>query len=167
MFGFVSHEISDGHLSNCILGSSTFLQRVCRGAFLVLLLWKMTSRAHYIDVACLPSGRASANFRPDESPHSAHLCTFSLVWISYVFLERRLDQMTSYNWSMCWLWLHCGWACAFTKYNLEQITSGSGHKCMLYCIAVGYNMSLQISCSTEWLLIFWTNFIFVVKHRDR
>ena len=112
----------------------------------------MTSRAHYIDVACLQSGRASANFRPDESPHSAHLCTFSLVWISYVFLERRLDQMTSYNWSMCWLWLHCGWACAFTEYNLEQITSGSGHKCMLYCIAVGYNLPLQISCSTEWLL---------------
>ena len=57
----------------------------------------MTSRALYIDVACLQSGRASANFRPDESPHSAHFCTFSLVWILYVLLERRLDQMTSYN----------------------------------------------------------------------
>ena len=117
----------------------------------------MTSHTHYIDVACIQSMRASANFRPDESPHSAHLCTFSLVWISYVFLERQLDQMTSYNWSMCWLWLQCGWACAFTEYNLEQITSGSGHKCMLYCIAVGYNLPLQISCSTEWLLTFWTN----------
>ena len=30
--------------------------------------------------------------------------------------------------------------------------SGSGHKCMLYCIAVGYHLPLQISCSTEGLL---------------
>ena len=34
----------------------------------------MTSRTHYIDVACIQSERASANFRLDESPHSAHLC---------------------------------------------------------------------------------------------
>ena len=48
----------------------------------------MTSCARYIVVACLQTGRASANFRPDESPHSAHLCTFSLVWISYVFFRK-------------------------------------------------------------------------------
>ena len=33
----------------------------------------MTSRTHYIDVACIQSEWASANFRPDESPHSSHL----------------------------------------------------------------------------------------------
>ena len=50
----------------------------------------MTSCAHYIDVVCIQSERASANFRPDESPrpHSAHSCTFSLVWISYVFFRK-------------------------------------------------------------------------------
>ena len=114
----------------------------------------------------------------NDFPHSLHWCglypeweskcKFLTRWIStfctfvhflpsvdiIVFLERRLDQMTSYNWSMCWLWLHCGWARAFTEYNLEQITSSSGHKCMLYCIAVGYNLPLQISCSTKWLLTF-------------
>ena len=86
----------------------------------------MTSRTHYIDVACIQSERANANFRPDESPHSAHL-------------ERRLDQMTSYNWSMCWLWLHCGWACAFTEYNLEQITSDwSQVYAVLYCCGLQF-----------------------------
>ena len=29
--------------------------------------------------------------------------SFPLVWISYLFLERQLDEMTSYFWSMCWL----------------------------------------------------------------
>ena len=108
----------------------------------------MTSRAHCIDVACLQSGRATANFRPDESPQST-FCTFVHFLPSVdVFLEMRPDQMTSYNWIV-------GFdstvdeRCAFTETNLEKITSGSGHKCMLYCIAVGYNLPLQISCSTE------------------
>ena len=73
---------------------------------------------------------ANANFWPNESPHSAHLCTFSLVSILYIFLEWQLDQMTSYYWSKCWLWFHCGWVCAFTEYQLDQITSGSGHNSM-------------------------------------
>ena len=84
------------------------------------------------------------------------------------------NHLTHYNWSDCQPQieskyflqlepvlaltpLHCGWGCAFTGNNLEQITSGSGHKCMLYCIAVGYNLPFQISCWTEWLLTFWTN----------
>ena len=36
-------------------------------------------------------------------------------------------------------------------------SNSSGHKYMLYCIDVVYNVPLQISCSTEWLLTLWTN----------
>ena len=89
-------------------------------------------------------GRASANFRPNESPHSAHLCTISLVWISHVFLDWQLRRMTSYNWSKCWFWFQCGWVCAFTEYQLNQITSGSGHKCMpLYCCGLQYAFQIR------------------------
>ena len=112
----------------------------------------MTSRTHYIDVACLQSGKASANFRPDESPHSAHLRPFSLVWISYVFFRKtawpndflqlepvlaltplwvRVRIYREQSWANnIWQWTQvyavlyrCGLQCASPDFLLDRMTS--------------------------------------------
>ena len=102
----------------------------------------MTSHTHYIDAACIQSMRASANFRPDESPHSAHLCTFSLVWISSVFLERRLGQMTSYNWSMCWLWLTALWV-SVCVYRVQSWANNIWQWSQVYAVLYCYRLQFS------------------------